>query len=262
MWPRGKPAIRKDNAMDERAPGPAELFQRERKERIDSYKTDKRLKRATAGFVKEIVRNGYAYNFSWLGRPVLQIPQDLFAMQEIIWSVKPDYIIETGIAHGGSLIFFASMLELIGGGKVIGIDVDIRKHNRIEIEKHPLSRRIIMIEGSSVSEDVVGKVKAIVGDAKAVFLSLDSNHTHDHVLKELQSYAPLVSVGSYCVVSDTGIEDLPKDMIIDRPWGPGNNPKTAVWEYLKTNDGFVIDKDIETKILVTAAPDGYLRRVK
>jgi len=211
---------------------------------------------------KEIVKNNYAYNFSWFGCPVLQIPQDLFAMQEIIWSTKPNYIIETGIAHGGSLIFFASMLELLGKGKVIGIDVDIRKHNRKEIENHPLCQRVIMIEGSSISPDVARRVASIVNDAQSVFLSLDSNHTHEHVLEELNLYTPLLSLGNYCVVSDTGIEDFPGEMTTARPWGPGNNPKTAVWEFLKNNDRFAIDEDIEAKILITAAPDGYLKRVR
>lgn len=248
--------------MNENLSNPSEIFCRERTARVTSYKTDERLKKATAAFMNEIVKNSYAYNFSWLGRPVFQIPQDLFAMQEIIWTIKPDFIIETGIAHGGSLIFFASMLELIGKGKVIGIDVDIRQHNRAEIEKHLLYHRIVMIEGSSVSEEVVKQVKSITAGAKSIFVSLDSNHTHEHVLKELELYTPFVSVGSYCVVSDTGIEDLSKDMIKDRPWGPGNNPKTAVWEFLKTNDRFVIDKDIDTKLLITAAPDGYLKCIK
>jgi cephalosporin hydroxylase len=241
---------------------PVEEFYRERDERIESYKQNRQLKKTADDFIKELAYARYTSNFTWLGRPVIQMPQDLVAMQEIIWATKPDFIIETGIAHGGSLIFYASMLELIGKGKVIGIDIDIRQHNRVEIEKHPLFHRITMIEGSSISPEVVNKVQTMTAGAKSIIVALDSNHTHDHVLKELEFYAPFVSVGSYCIVFDTGIEDLPKDMIIDRPWGPGNNPKTAVWEFLKTNDRFVIDKDIETKILLTSAPDGYLRRIK
>jgi cephalosporin hydroxylase len=241
---------------------PGQIFQKERRERIESYKTDKELTDAAYAFVKTLVKKNYPYNFSWLGRPVIQIPQDLYAMQEILWDTKPDFIIETGIAHGGSLIFFASMLEIIGKGKVIGVDVDIRKHNRTEIEKHPLFHRIELIEGSSIEQTVVSKIFSIVSGASSVFLSLDSNHTHEHVLKELELYTPLLSTGNYCVVSDTGIEDLPADMVLDRPWGPGNNPKTAVWEFLKKTDRFIIDKDIEAKILITAAPDGYLRCIK
>ena len=248
--------------MSNELPQPIKDFYQERTDRIESYKQNKKLMMLADAFIKELAYARYSANFSWLGRPVIQIPQDLLAMQEIIWAMKPDFIIETGIAHGGSLVFYASMLELCGKGKVIGIDVDIRQHNRVEIEKHPLFHRITMIEGSSISPEVVNKVQTMTAGAKSIIVALDSNHTHDHVLKELEFYAPFVSVGSYCIVFDTGIEDLPKDMIIDRPWGPGNNPKTAVWEFLKTNDRFVIDKDIETKILLTSAPDGYLRRIK
>jgi cephalosporin hydroxylase len=249
--------------MKENLLNPTEIFFSERNEKIAVNKTDKQLQKGTAAFMKEIVRTNYIFNFSWLGRPIIQLPQDLFAMQEIIWTLKPDFIIETGIAHGGSLTFYASILELMGKGKVIGIDIDIRKHNRAEIEKHPLYHRIVMIEGSSVSEDVVAQVKSITDGAKGILVSLDSHHTHQHVLKELELYTPFVSVGSYCVVFDTAIEELSREIpIIDRPWGPGNNPKTAVWEFLKTNDRFVIDKDIETKILITAAPDGYLKCIK
>ena len=241
---------------------PFEQYCRERDERVASYKTNAKLKTITDDYMKEISLLKYVTNFSWLGRPIIQIPQDLMALQEIIWAMKPDVIIETGIAHGGSLIFYASMLELAGNGRVIGIDIDIRAHNRAEIEKHPMCKRITMIEGSSVSADVVDRVQSLSDGAKTVLVCLDSNHTHEHVLRELELYTPLVTVGSYCVVFDTGIEDLPADAFLDRPWGPGNNPKTAVWEFLKTRSDFVIDKDIEAKILLTAAPDGYLRRIK
>ena len=172
-------------------------------------------------------------------------------------------IVETGIAHGGSLIFYASMLELLGcEGRVLGIDIDIRAHNRIEIEKHPMFKRITMIEGSSTDRAVAQQVHDLVGDAKTVLVALDSNHTHDHVLKELKLYSPLVTKGSYLVIFDTVIEDMPDDFFPDRPWGKGNNPKTAVHEFLKTNDRFAIDKDIENKLLITVAPDGYLRCIK
>lgn len=238
-------------------------FFSERNERIAVNKTDEHLKKGTIAFMEEIVRTNYIMNFSWLGRPVIQLPQDLWAMQEIIWNIRPDFIIETGVARGGSLIFYASMLEMTGKGKVIGIDIDIRKHNRVEIEAHPLQHRTVLIEGSSVSPSVVDQVKSITAGAKSILVSLDSNHTHEHVLNELELYTPFVSVDSYCVVFDTAVEDLARKFpIVDRPWGPGNNPKTAVWEFLKTNDRFVIDKDIEMKILITAAPDGYLRCVK
>ena len=213
------------------------------------------------------IRAGYSYNFSWLGRPIIQYPQDIVAMQEIIWRVQPDLIIETGIAHGGSLIFSAAMLELnaaCGGpadAEVLGIDIDIRAHNRRAIEAHPMSRRIEMIEGSSIASEVVEQVRRRAAGCKSVLICLDSNHTHAHVLDELRAYAPLVTIGSYCVVFDTVVEDLPMDMYPDRPWGPGNNPKSAVHEFLKGNSSFEIDKTVDHKVMVSVAPDGYLRRV-
>jgi cephalosporin hydroxylase len=225
------------------------------------------LYNAADAFLKTSVPLKYSYNFSWLGRPIIQYPQDMIAIQELIWSIQPDLIIETGIAHGGSLIFSASMLELIaicGGSQdaeVLGLDIDIRAHNREAIEGHPMFKRISMIQGSSIAPEIIGQVKAKATGKQKILIFLDSNHTHDHVLAELEAYAPLVSVGSYCVVFDTAIEDLPDDMFSDRPWGVGNNPKTAVWEYLKTHPEFEIDKSIQHKLLITVAPDGYLKRV-
>jgi cephalosporin hydroxylase len=184
-------------------------------------------------------------------------------MQEIIWEVQPDLIIETGVAHGGSIIFSASMLELIGNdGQVIGIDIDIRAHNRTEIEQHKLFKRITLLEGSSTDKTIVEKVYKIAKNKNKIMVILDSNHTHDHVLQELNLYANLTTVGSYCLVFDTIIEDMPDGSFPDRPWGKGNNPKTAVWEFLKANDNFEIDKTIENKLLITVAPSGYLKRTK
>jgi len=205
----------------------------------------------------------YSYNFSWLGRPIIQYPQDIVAMQEIVWQVKPDLIIETGIAHGGSLIFYASMLELAGkDGRVLGIDMDIREHNRVEIEKHPMFKRITMLQGSSVDEALARQVHEFARGRKRVLVVLDSNHTHQDVLKEMNLYSPLVTKGSYLVVFDTVIEDMPKGFFADRPWDKGNNPKTAVHEFLSSNDRFVIDKEIENKLLSTVVPDGYLKCIK
>ena len=214
-------------------------------------------------WVEKIQRYSYCNNFTWMGRPIIQCPQDIVAMQELIWQTKPDLIIETGIAHGGSLVFYASMLELLGGdGQVVGIDIDIRKHNRDAITVHPMSKRVVMLGGSSTDSNIASQVKEIAENKNSVMVCLDSNHTHDHVLKELQLYAPLVTKDNYCVVFDTGVEDLPDDMCSNRPWGKGNNPKTAVYEYLKSTDCFEIDKAIEHKLLITASPDGYLRRIK
>lgn len=205
----------------------------------------------------------YSYHFTWMGRPIIQYPQDIVAMQEIIWAVQPDLIIETGIAHGGSIILSASILELIGKpAQVVGIDIDIRPHNRKAIEEHPMFKRITLIEGSSVSATIAEQIHSIAKDAKTVLVFLDSNHAHDHVLKELELFSPLVTKGSYLVVFDTVIEDLPPGSFPDRPWDKGSNPKTAVWEFLKTTDRFVIDSEFEHKLLLTVAPDGFLKCIK
>jgi cephalosporin hydroxylase len=252
-------------------------FQKEVAERVNSNSNDKELGETAAAFMLASSLPKYSYNFAWQGRPIIQYPQDMVAMQELIWQIKPDLIIETGIAHGGSLIFSASLLaqldlcDAIESGemldpknskrKVLGIDIDIRVHNRIAIEAHPMASRIQMIQGSSLSPDIIMQVQSVAASYSSVLVCLDSNHTHEHVLAELQAYANLTSVGSYCVVFDTYIEDVPADIFTDRPWGPDNNPKTAVWEYLKTHPEFEIDKSIQHKLLITVAPDGYLKRV-
>ncbi|MGJ7606396.1 cephalosporin hydroxylase family protein [Variovorax sp. LT1R20] len=243
-------------------------FEAEVAQRVAANETNLTLKKDAQNLMNSSIRAGYSYNFSWMGRPVIQYPQDLVAMQEIIWRVQPDLIIETGIAHGGSLIFSAAMLELnaaCGGpadAKVLGLDIDIRAHNRQAIEAHPMSRRISMIEGSSTAPEVVEQVRQFASGRKSVLVCLDSNHTHAHVLAELEAYAPLATVGSYCVVFDTIVEDLPKEMYPDRPWGPGDNPKTAVHEYLKTHPEFEIDRAVDHKLMISVAPDGYLKRVR
>jgi cephalosporin hydroxylase len=247
-------------------------------ERVSSYQTNDKLQRALSSFHDELVQVKYAYNFFWLGVPILQEPQDLQAMQEIFWQVKPDLVIETGIAYGGSLIMSASMLALLdycnavdqrvafkpweSKRRVLGVDIEIRPHNREAIKAHPMAHLIEMIEGSSVYPDVVTQVTTIAKDYEKILVFLDSSHTHDHVLAELEAYAPLVSIGSYCVVWDTGIEDLPENFCSDRPWGKGNNPKTAVYEYLKNTNCFEIDELIHHKLMMTAAPDGFLRRIR
>jgi cephalosporin hydroxylase len=252
-------------------------FKKECDAEINSQGADAQIKKMTISWIERTGRFKYSYHFEWLGRPIIQHPQDIVAMQELIWQIKPDLIIETGIAHGGSLVFSASMLALLDMAdaieqgiafdprqsrrKVLGIDIDIRAHNRAAIEAHPMSSRIQMIEGSSIDPEVVAQVQRIVADYSRVLVCLDSNHTHEHVLEELKAYAPLVSKGSYCVVFDTIVEDMPSNMFPDRPWGPGNNPKTAVWEYLRDHPEFEIDKSIEHKLLITTAPDGFLKRL-
>jgi len=243
-------------------------FSDECAERIESHAENVLLQKTSTDFTLETIKVGYSYNFSWLGRPIIQYPQDIVAMQELIWEVKPDLIIETGIAHGGSLIFSASMLALleicgeIEKGEVLGIDIDIRAHNKEAIEAHPMSKKITMFQGSSIDDDMIKKVHDFAKRGKRVLVCLDSNHTHEHVLAELQAYASLVSIGSYCVVFDTIVEDLPDEIWDDRPWGKGDNPKTAVWEFLKTNDDFIIDAKMDNKLLISVAPSGYLKRVK
>ena len=256
---------------------PLDAFKSQIEVNITGLGNDKDVQALSRIWSRETNLNDYTYNFSWLGRPIIQYPQDMVAMQEIIWQVKPDLIIETGIAHGGSLIMSASMLTLLdvcdaieagttlnpkeSRRKVLGIDIDIRAHNRAAIEAHPMSSRIQMLQGSSIAPDMIEQVQQMAKDYERILVCLDSNHTHDHVLAELDAYAPLTSVGSYCVVFDTLIEDMPADMFPGRPWGPGDNPKTAVWEYLKSHPEFEIDKTIQHKLLITVAPDGYLKRV-
>lgn len=263
-------------------------FLAERKASVDSYSSNEDLKNATKNFTRESLAARYSYNFDWLGRPIIQYPQDMVAVQELIWTVKPDLVIEMGIAHGGSLILTSSILALVEmsecidkgveisldspKGRVLAVDVDIRDHNRRAIETHPMSNRITMIEGSSVESSTIDKVWEYAKDFNNVMVFLDSNHTHDHVLKELKAYAPLVSPQSYCVVFDSVVEHVPGSFYPDRPWGPGDNPKTALREYLsilensenKGRDGgklhFENDAELQARLQVTVAPDGFLKR--
>ena len=265
-------------------------FEQEVIARITAITSNQGICDAAAAFMRASTLPKYSYNFTWQGRPIIQYPQDIVAMQELIWSVKPDLIIETGIAHGGSLIFSASMLAQLditdaiekglsidpdkSNRKVLGIDIDIREHNRMAIEDHPMSSRIQMIQGSSIAPDIIDKVKKIAKGYKRILVCLDSNHTHEHVLSELEAYAPLTSIDSYCVVFDTIIEDLPDDIFPDRPWGKGNNPKTAVYQYLQQLDSksgkdnsdddieFEIINEIDSKLLISVAPSGYLKRTR
>ena len=242
-------------------------FSDEVAQRLRDNARNDRLVSAARAFTAASTVPKYSYNFFWLGRPIIQYPQDLIAMQELIWRVQPTLLVETGIAHGGSLIFYASMLELVAacGGpanaRVLGVDIDIRPHNRAAIEAHPMARRITMIQGSSIDPEIVSRVHGDARGHERVLVCLDSNHTHDHVLAELMAYAPLTTVGSYCVVFDTIIEDVPSGTYTDRPWGPGDNPKTAVREFLSTHPEFEVDETIDHKLLISVAPGGYLKRV-
>ncbi len=244
--------------MDDR-----DLFYKIRKEQTSLLGKSVKLKKLVYAFIEETAPLHYTYNFDWLGIPIIQFPQDIVAIQEIIWKAKPDVVVETGIARGGSLILSASILHVLNeNGKVVGIDIDIREHNRKAIMEHPLAFRIHLIQGSSIEESTLSQVRKHIATGDKVMVILDSNHTHEHVSKELEFYSPFVGKDSYIVVMDTGIEDAPESISEGRFWGKGNNPKTAVWEFLKHNDRFEIDKDIPNKLLITVAPDGYLKCIK
>ena len=240
-----------------------EQFDAHNKEVVCSMGGDNEMSASTQAWFEKASAHEYSYHFKWMGLPIIQFPQDILAIQELVWDIQPDLIIETGIARGGSLILYASLLELLGNdGKVIGIDIDIRPHNRKCIVEHKLAHRIELIEGSSVADDVVSQVYEAANDAKRVMVILDSNHTYEHALAELKCYSPLVDKGSYLIVLDTVIEDMPASFSKDRPWGPGDNPKVAVHEFLKTNKRFEIDASIPDKLQITVGPDGYLKCVE
>ena len=252
-------------------------FAQERAQRIEEFGKDSSFKDLALTWVEASMKRKYIYNFDWMGRPIIQYPEDMVGVQELIWKIRPDVIVETGIALGGSIVLSASMLALLdycdavqSGSmldpskpkrKVVAVDIDIRQHNRQAIEAHPLSNRLVLIEGSSIAEETINKVRESVGDAKKVLVFLDSMHTHDHVLAELEAYAPMVTKDSYCVVFDTVVEDLPKDYFENRPWNPGNSPKSALHEYLRSHPEFVIDQTIHDKMMITAVPHGHLKRI-
>ena len=255
----------------------SKMFADERAQRVRDYGTDTSFEALSRDWLQASMQRKYVYNFDWLGRPIIQYPQDMVAMQELMWQVRPDLIIETGIAHGGSLILSASLLAMLdmcdaieagttmdprkSSRKVIGIDIDIRPHNRAAIESHPMASRIQMVQGSSIAPETVAAVHAASAGYQRVLVLLDSMHTHDHVLAELDAYAPLVTPGSYCVVFDTFVEDMPPGFFDDRPWDVGNNPKTALRQWLQTHPDFEVDASWPNKLMVTVAPEGFLRRI-
>lgn len=240
---------------------PEEVFAEERSQDIDRQGADDHVRELANLLLVDTAPYKYSYNFRWMGRPIIQLPQDMVAMQEIIWEVRPDLIIETGVAHGGSLVFYASLLELIGEGEVLGIDIDIRKHNRLALEAHPMYKRIRLLEGGSTDSEVIAAVREITKNKQRILVCLDSNHTHEHVLAELELYAPLVTLGSYCVVFDTVVEYMPDSLFPDRPWGIGNNPMTALHAWLPDHPEFMIDRKLDNKLLLSVAPSGYLKRI-
>ncbi len=255
---------------------PVEQFNMERHDRVATYAEDAAFVELSRDWLRASMQRKYVYNFDWMGRPIIQYPQDMVAMQELIMQVRPDVVIETGVAHGGSLVLSASILALLdmsdaieagqlldpkrSARRVIGIDIDIRAHNRAAIEAHPMASRIRLVQGSSIDPLVIKQVRDLAESAKTVLVFLDSMHTHDHVMAELDAYAPMVTPGSYCVVFDTFVEDMPRDFFSDRPWNVGNNPKTAVRQWLASHVDFEPDLAMQHKLMVTVAPEGFLRR--
>jgi len=247
------------------------LFDERQKISNDSF-NDEKYKKVAKEFLDRSINHKYAYQFDWLGRPIIQYPQDILAIQELVFKIKPDLIIETGIAYGGTTILYASLLSLLdnleginpreSSSKVISIDIDIREHNKKVLQNHPLAFKYQLIEGSSIDKEIIDKVHNEAAGFSKIMVMLDSNHTHEHVLNELKAYSDLVSKGSYCIVFDTIIEDLPKNTFPDRPWDVGNNPMTALKQWLKENDNFIVDRDITNNLLISVAPSGYLKRIE
>ena len=245
------------------------------KDRLDyaeKVKNSEALDKLAKLFHQETAELKYAYNYDWFGRPIIQLPQDVVVMQEIIFDVKPDLIIETGVAHGGSLIFYSSMLHLLDlhdskkgniptERSVLGIDIKIHDHNRDFILEHPFSDKICLHESSSVCDSIKPFIDQATNDKKSILVVLDSNHTEDHVYKELNLYSQYVTTKSYCIVFDSTIEDMPKEMFSNRDWGPGNNPRTAVNKFLSENSNFILDENIDNKPIITAAKGGFLKKL-
>lgn len=237
-------------------------FENDKRINANQQSSDEDLQKLALNFLIASDKYAYGYQWSWLGLPMIQLPPDILVVQELIWETKPDLIIETGIAWGGSLVYYASILQLLEHGAVIGIDVTIPQHNIDAIMNYPFSNRITLYQGSSTDPDIQNKVEQHIDKDTKVMVLLDSNHTHQHVLDELNYYANFVTQGQYLIVSDTIVEEIPKQDHRPRPWAPGNNPKTALSEYLKTNDRFEIDEYINNKLLTTFTPNGYLKCIK
>lgn len=239
-----------------------EKFEADRLNNAVSLEQDNELQDLAIDLITKSDKHGHAYQWTWLDLPIIQSTEDIIAAQELVWKVKPDVIIETGIAWGGSIVFYASLLQLIGKGKIVGIDVALPQKNIDKIMAYPFSDRIELIKGSSIDQAIVDQAASHVNSGDTVMLMLDSNHTHEHVLKELEMYAHLVTKDSFIIVSDTVVEDIPPQEHRPRPWGPGDNPKTAVNAFLETADRFVLDPYYNAKALVTFDKGGYIKCVK
>lgn len=237
-------------------------LENEKMETAVSQMKDVELQKMALDFVVASDRHGYAYQWTWLGLPMIQLPADIVATQEIIWKTQPDVIIETGVAWGGSMLMYASLMQLYGKGKVIGIDLNLYDHVADQIMSYPFSNRIQLLKGSSTDEGIISKVRSMIPTGAKVMVILDSNHTHEHVLDELRVYAPMITKDQYLIVSDTVVEDIPPQSHRPRPWGPGNNPKTALIQYLKEVDRFEVDAYVNDKLLTTFCPMGYVKCIK
>lgn len=225
---------------------------------------DKEVFDDSTRFMLKLDRYDYSYLWTWMGVPIIQMPADILATQEVIWATKPDIIIETGVARGGSVLFMASLLELLGKGQVIGVDIDIRAHNRDTIEKHPMSRRVTLIEGGSTSPDTLAAVRKLIPEGARVMVILDSDHSRDHVLDECRAYAPLVTEGCYMVVADTMIghvdeSDAPRKR--SKLWFKGNEPLTALRMFLEEDSSFEVDEVLNGKLVISSSPGGYVRKI-
>jgi cephalosporin hydroxylase len=240
---------------------PHDAFRRERDAAIARQGGDAAFASLSHAWFDHSAALRYSYNFEWMGVPIIQYPQDMIAMQQIIWATRPEVVVETGVAHGGSLVFYAAMLSLIGGGEVIGVEIALREHNRAAILAHPMAHAITLVDGSSTAEETVAAVRARVAGRRAMVV-LDSNHTHAHVLAELRAYASLVPVGGYMVAMDTVIERMPADFFPDRPWSRGDNAATAVTAFLAEDDRFAVDAAMDARLMISVAPGGYLRRLR
>jgi len=238
-------------------------FERLRMDSVLSMSRDRKLLKQARNVLIEADHYYWIHQANWFGEPTLKLPQDMLALQEIIFQTRPKFIIELGVAWGGSLLFYATLMKVLGGQRVIGVDIympdDLRQRLADVTE---VSDKILLIEGSSIERDTLDRIHEEVNHCLETMVILDSNHTHDHVISELRLYNSLVGKGSYMVCEDTIIESIPEQKHRPRPWGPGNNPKTAVLEFLRENDRFVIDESIDRKLLLTCMPGGFLKCIK
>ncbi len=224
---------------------------------------NKKLQNKAKEVLIEADKHRWIHQSSWMGEPILNLQQDILAIENIFWNTRPENIIEVGVAWGGSLLFGASLLQLFGGKKAIGIDIfippDLRKRL---MNKGKISKKISLIQGESTHKSTISKLKKIIGNSKKNLIILDSYHAHQHVLEELELYSQFVGKGNYIIVGDTIVEDIPKQKHRPRPWGPGNSPKSAMKHFLKKNNKFIIDRNFDKKLLFSCHPEGYLRAIK